>query len=48
MKDAKGHGLTDKQGARIVRGLRRQERWNELNKIYRAHIKATLPPAEQT
>jgi uncharacterized protein YndB with AHSA1/START domain len=27
----------------IVNGLRRQERWNELNKIYRAHIKATLP-----
>lgn len=31
--------------ARIADGLRRHERWNELNKIYRAHIRATLPPS---
>ena len=43
---AKAHGLTAEQGVRMVRGLRRQERWNELNKVYRAHIKATCPPAE--
>jgi uncharacterized protein YndB with AHSA1/START domain len=41
-------GMTDKDAARIVLGLRRKERWNELNKIYRAHIRATLPPAEPT
>ena len=41
-----GIGLTSEQLARIVRGLRGSERWNELNKIYRAHIKATLPPAD--
>jgi hypothetical protein len=40
--------MTDKDAARIVLGLRRKERWNELNKIYRAHIRATLPPAEPT
>jgi uncharacterized protein YndB with AHSA1/START domain len=39
------YGLTDAQLARIVRGLRGKERWNELNKIYRAHIAATIPPA---
>lgn len=37
-----------KQARRLVLGLRRQERWNELNKIYRAHIKATLPPTDHT
>ena len=37
--------MEQKQAKRLVLGLRRQERWNELNKIYRAHIKATLPPA---
>ena len=38
-------GMTEKDAARIVLGLRRKERWNELNKVYRAHIRATLPPA---
>lgn len=38
--------FTDKQAARAALSLRRHERWNELNKIYRAHIKAALPPAE--
>ena len=37
-------GMTEKDAARIVLGLRRKERWNELNKIYRAHIAATIPP----
>lgn len=37
--------LSDEQLDRIVRGLRGAERWNELNKIYRAHIKATFPAA---
>jgi uncharacterized protein YndB with AHSA1/START domain len=36
--------MEDKQARRLVLGLRRQERWNELNKIYRAHIKTALPP----
>ena len=36
--------MEEKQAPRLVLGLRRQERWNELNKIYRAHIKAKLPP----
>jgi len=40
--------FSDDQRARIVRGLRGRERWNELNDIYRAHIKATIPPAEPT
>ena len=39
------YGMSPKLGARIRIGLRRKERWNELNKIYRQHIKATLPPA---
>ena len=38
-------GMSEKDAARITLGLRRKERWNELNQIYRAHIKATLPPA---
>ena len=41
--DVFGYGLTQAQLDRIVRGLRGKERWNELNKIYRAHIKATFP-----
>ena len=45
-RDAHGYGLTPAQGVRIVRGLRRQERWNELNKVYREHIRTTLPPAD--
>jgi uncharacterized protein YndB with AHSA1/START domain len=38
--------FTDKQAERTALSLRRHERWNELNKIYREHIKATLPPAD--
>jgi hypothetical protein len=37
------YGLTAAQRDRIVRGLRGAERWNELNKVYREHIKATFP-----
>jgi uncharacterized protein YndB with AHSA1/START domain len=37
--------LSDEQLDQIVRGLRGAERWNELNKIYRAHIAATFPAA---
>jgi uncharacterized protein YndB with AHSA1/START domain len=33
-----------KQARRLVLGLRRQERWNELNKLYRAYIPTALPP----
>jgi uncharacterized protein YndB with AHSA1/START domain len=40
-----GH-MTESNARRFVRGLRRHERWNELNKIYRAHIAATFPPAQ--
>lgn len=36
--------MTEVQAKRLVLGLRRQERWAELNKIYRAHIKAMVPP----
>jgi uncharacterized protein YndB with AHSA1/START domain len=39
--------MTEVQAKRIVLGLRRQERWNELNKVYREHIKATLPPIDR-
>ena len=46
VQSVQSRGMTPRDGARIVLGLRRKERWNELNKIYRAHIKATLPPAE--
>jgi uncharacterized protein YndB with AHSA1/START domain len=38
-------GISAEQRDRIVRGLRGAERWNELNKIYRAHIATTIPPA---
>jgi uncharacterized protein YndB with AHSA1/START domain len=38
------YDLSETQLARIVRGLRGKERWNELNNIYRAHIAATIPP----
>ena len=41
----KSSRMEEKQARRLVLGLRRQERWSELNKIYREHIKATLPPA---
>jgi uncharacterized protein YndB with AHSA1/START domain len=37
--------MTEVNAKRLVLGLRRQERWNELNKIYRDYIKATIPPA---
>jgi uncharacterized protein YndB with AHSA1/START domain len=38
--------MEEGQARRLVLGLRRQERWNELNKIYRAHIAATCPPED--
>ncbi|MGH6985942.1 MAG: SRPBCC domain-containing protein [Caulobacteraceae bacterium] len=37
------YGFSPEQLDRIKQGLRRQERWNELNKAYRRHIKATIP-----
>jgi uncharacterized protein YndB with AHSA1/START domain len=46
VKDVQGSRMTPEAGARIVAGLRRKERWNELNKVYRAHILATLRPEE--
>ena len=36
--------LTPDQLDRILRGLRRKERWHELNRIYADHMRATLPP----
>ena len=47
VSDVKTRGMTDRDAARIILGLRRKERWNELNKIYREHIRRTLPPASQ-
>lgn len=44
--EVRQRGMTERDALRITLGLRRKERWNELNKIYRAHIKATLPSAE--
>ena len=38
--------FTHDQAVRAALGLRRHERWNDLNKIYREHIRATLPPPE--
>ena len=38
--------MTEDNGLRIRLGLRLEERWNELNKIYREHIKRAVPPAE--
>lgn len=38
--------MTEDNGLRIKLGLRLEERWNELNKIYREHIRLTCPPAE--
>jgi hypothetical protein len=38
--------LTTEQKAQIVRELRERERWFELCDVYRAHIDATLPPAQ--
>lgn len=37
------YGMSPKLGARIRIGLRRKERWAELNKLYEAIIAATLP-----
>ena len=34
------------QRARVARSLRSRERWEELIGLYREHIKATIPPAE--
>ena len=36
--------LTPDQLDRILRGLRRKERWHELNAIYADHMRASLPP----
>jgi uncharacterized protein YndB with AHSA1/START domain len=44
-KDGMHAGLWDEnRAARLVLQFRRKERWNELNKVYRAHIKAAVPP----
>jgi uncharacterized protein YndB with AHSA1/START domain len=45
-KTVKNGRMTPENGQRIALGLRREERWNELNKIYRAHIPQAVPPAE--
>lgn len=37
--------FTAELATQYVHSLRRVERWNELNKVYREHIKTTLPPA---
>jgi len=47
VRQASGLDLTPEQKSRIAYGLRLREHWNELNDIYRAHIKATIPPAEE-
>ena len=39
------YGMDPKLGARIRVGLRREERWAELNALYEELINATLPPA---
>lgn len=42
-RDGLNAGLLDDRGAkRLVLQFRRKERWNELNKIYREHIKRAL------
>jgi uncharacterized protein YndB with AHSA1/START domain len=38
--------MTPENGQRIALGLRRHERWNQLNKIYREHIRLAVPSAE--
>jgi uncharacterized protein YndB with AHSA1/START domain len=43
-KMARMGAFTPKAAERAALSLRRHERWNDLNKIYREHIKATLPP----
>ena len=40
-----GRDLTAEQRETVARELRERERWFELIKIYRAHVDATLPPA---
>ena len=39
--------MTPSQAGRAALSLRRHERWDELNKLYRAHIKGMVPPAER-
>jgi uncharacterized protein YndB with AHSA1/START domain len=46
VKMARMGAFTDQQAARASLSLRRHERWNELNDIYRAHIRAAVPPAD--
>jgi hypothetical protein len=36
--------FTDRQADRAALSLRRHERWNQLNEIYREHIRLTVPP----
>lgn len=43
-KGAIRSGMTPEDAARCVAGLRRAERWAELNKVYRRHIQEALPP----
>ena len=44
-RDGLNAGLLDAKGAaRLVLQFRRKERWNELNKIYRAYIRDHCPP----
>ncbi|HXC56767.1 MAG TPA: SRPBCC domain-containing protein [Rhizomicrobium sp.] len=40
--------FTSEQRNRIARSLRLRERWHELIERYRAHIAATIPPAEDS
>lgn len=42
----KGGLLDEQQAARLVLSFRRKERWNELNTIYREHIRTALPAAQ--
>jgi len=45
-KDGRYAGILDEKGAaRLVLQFRRKERWNELNKVYRAYIREHCPPA---
>ena len=39
------YGMSPKLGVRIRVGLRREERWAELNAMYENLIDETLPPA---
>jgi uncharacterized protein YndB with AHSA1/START domain len=42
----RGGRVTREEAARLVLDFRRTERWNELNKLYRAYIPAALPQGE--